>query len=854
MCAEHSSVQATAGIRAEPLRRLARMFAALSATNEAILRTKTAEELYQQVCDAALSGGNLIGAAILLHESGTNLLKFVAGAGNNIEGLRTVQFSAAEALPTGRGIIGRAFRSAKPCISNDILNDIRSKAWHAALSQSGVRAAAALPLVRGGASVGVLVVYLGEVGAFDAEVVALLARMAENVSFALDNLDREAERKASERATRRLKRMYATLSATNEAILRSKTPQELYERVCDTAVYDGKSLATAVLLVEPGSHWLKTVAGTGEILEIMKKSRFSIDPDSPYGKGVCGQAIRNQKPAVNPDVLKSEQARPWLEAKVVDRPMACAAFPLIRKGQSIGVLMFFMAMSWAADEGIVALLARMAENVSFAVENFEREDERKRAEVRAHYLATHDNLTDLPNRAMFSQMLDDAIKVARRYDRKFTVMFIDLDRFKLINDTLGHAAGDILLRGVATHFRDCLRESDVLARFGGDEFVILLHEVSDVAQVSAVARKLLSTAVAPIMVHGRECRVTASIGVAIFPNHGTDEQSLTKNADAAMYLAKEEGRSSFRFFSKEIKTQSVERLVLETSLRRALERDQFVLHYQAKQDLATGEISGVEALLRWQHPDLGVLPPVQFISLAEESGLIVPIGKWVLDVACAQNVAWQEQGLPLMRIAVNLSPRQFTDPSLLEDIREALAKSGMTPQLLELEITESMMMQNANGAMLVLNAIKELGVYLSIDDFGTGYSSMSLIKQFPIDTIKVDRSFVRNLPLDANDRAITNAVIALGKALDLTVVAEGVETKAQERFLREQGCNEIQGYLFTKPLPDREFVAFAREHNFSLLKVNAAKGRQGSSRPGARAAARDGIVVGPRRPSSRRTV
>ena len=822
MCPEHSNVKATAGVYAEPLQRLARMFAALSATNEAILRTTAADELYQQVCDAALSGGNLIGAAILLHESCTNQLKFVAGAGNNIERLRTVQFPAAEALPAGQGIVGRAFRSAKPCISNDILNDIRSKAWHEGLSQSGVRAAAALPLMRGGTSVGVFVVYLGEVGAFDAEIVALLTRMAENVSFALDNLDREAERKASERATRRLKRMYATLSATNEAILRSKTPQELYERVCDAAVHDGKSLATAVLLVEPGSPWLKTVAGSGEILEIMKKSRFSIDPDNPYGKGVCGQAIRSQKPAINLDILNSEQARPWREATLVDRPIACAALPLIRKGQAIGLLMFFMARSWAADEGIVALLARMAENVAFALENFDREDERRRAEVRAHYLATHDDLTDLPNRAMFSQMLNAAIKVAERYDRKFSVMFVDLDRFKLINDTLGHAAGDILLKGVATQFRQCLRDSDVLARFGGDEFVILLHEVSDVAQVSAVARRLLSAAVTPIMIHGRECRVTASIGVAKFPDHGTDEQSLTKNADAAMYLAKEEGRSGFRFFSREIKTQSVERLMLETSLRRALERDEFVLHYQAKQDLATGEISGVEALLRWQHPDLGVLPPIQFISLAEESGLIVPIGRWVLDTACAQNMAWQEQGLPPMRVAVNLSPRQFTDPNLLENIRDALANSGMMPRLLDLEITESMMMQNADGAMRVLTAIKKLGAHLSIDDFGTGYSSMALIKQFPIDTIKVDRSFVRNLPADANDCAITNAVIALGKALDLTVVAEGVETKAQEQFLREQGCNEIQGYLFTKPLPGQEFVAFVREHNISLLKGNAA--------------------------------
>lgn len=381
------------------------------------------------------------------------------------------------------------------------------------------------------------------------------------------------------------------------------------------------------------------------------------------------------------------------------------------------------------------------------------------------------------------------------------MLFVDLDRFKLINDTLGHAAGDTLLKGVATLFRACLRDSDVLARFGGDEFVILLGDASDAAQIGTVARKLLSAAVTPIMVQGRECRVTASIGVAVFPDHGSDEQSLTKNADAA-----------------------IERLMLETSLRRAIERNEFLLYYQAKQSLGSGEISGVQALLRWQHPDLGMVPPLHFIPLAEECGLIVPIGKWVLETACAQAVAWQEQGLPPMRIAVNLSPRQFTDSHLLHDIRAALTKTGIDPQFLELEITESMVMHFPEEAKRLLTAIKKLGVHLSIDDFGTGYSSMSLIKEFPVDTIKVDRSFVRDLPTDVNDCAITKAVIALGKALDLTIVAEGVETKAQERFLRDQSCDQIQGYLFAKPLSAEDFGAFAREHSISLLKKQAAKG------------------------------
>jgi diguanylate cyclase (GGDEF)-like protein len=817
------------------LQRLAKMFAALSATNEAILRTKSADELYQQVCGAALSGGSLLGAAILLREPGTDQLRFIAGAGDGIERLRTVDISVAENAPTGQGITGVAFRTARPCVSNDLLNDVRSKVWRQALRREGIRAAAALPLVRGGASAGVLLVFFGEVGAADDEIVSLLARMVENVVFALDSLDSEAERKKNERAARRLARMYAALSATNEAIIRSKSPQELYERICDASVRGGKSIATAVLLAEPDSPWLKAVAGSGDVMELVKITRFSIDPNNPYGSGVVGQAFRDRKLAINADILNSEQGRPWRDAGLAVNAVACAAAPLTKKGQSIGVLMIFFGKSWAADEEVMALLARLAENISFALDNFEREDERKRAETRAHHLATHDDLTDLPNRVMFGQLLSEAIKVAQRYRRKFSIMFVDLDRFKLINDTLGHAAGDLLLKDVAGLFKRCLRDSDVLARFGGDEFVILLHEVSDVAQVTAVARKLLSAAVTPMMIQGRECRVTASIGVATFPDHGTDEQSLTKNADAAMYLAKEEGRSNFRFFALEMKTQSIERLMLETGLRRALECDEFLLHYQAKRDLATGDISGVEALLRWQHPDLGMVLPLHFIPTAEESGLIVPIGKWVLDTACAQNVAWQQQGLPAMRIAVNLSPRQFTDPNLLQDIRGALAASRMAPQLLELEITESMVMQNPEEAKRVLVALKKLGVHLSIDDFGTGYSSMSLIKQFPIDTIKVDRSFVRDLPIDANDRAITKTVIALGKALNLTIVAEGVETPAQEEFLRDQHCDEIQGFLFTKPLAGDDFAVFAREHGIATLKAQGARGRRVAARPNAKA-------------------
>jgi diguanylate cyclase (GGDEF)-like protein len=438
------------------------------------------------------------------------------------------------------------------------------------------------------------------------------------------------------------------------------------------------------------------------------------------------------------------------------------------------------------------------------------EDARDRGKEQIQYLATHDGLTALPNRTMFNQLLEQAMKLARRNGRKCAVLFIDLDRFKVINDSLGHAIGDALLVEVANRLRSCIRESDVVARLGGDEFVIVLNDVFESEQIASIARNVLSCLVSGLELAGQECRVTGSIGIAVFPDNGSDAQTLTKNADMAMYLAKEEGKNDFRFYSPEIKSQSVERLMLESSLRHALELNQFALHYQPKIEVATGQVNGVEALLRWTHPDLGDLPPMKFIPLAEETGLIIPIGRWVLKTACAQNMAWQRQGLPAITMAVNLSPRQFQDDRLLRDVDDVLKETGMPAHLLQLEITESMVMQNVSRAIKLLGEIRARGVRLAIDDFGTGYSSMSLMKQFPIDTIKIDRSFVRDLADSPQDRAIATAIVNMGKALGLTVVAEGVETTEQNAFLRGLLCDELQGYLFSKPVPPQAIPALVR--------------------------------------------
>jgi diguanylate cyclase (GGDEF)-like protein len=418
---------------------------------------------------------------------------------------------------------------------------------------------------------------------------------------------------------------------------------------------------------------------------------------------------------------------------------------------------------------------------------------------------------------MFNQLLKHAVQTARRYQRQFAVFFIDLDRFKIINDTLGHEAGDQLLQEISARFQQELRAVDIVARLGGDEFVILIEEVNDAGQVAAVAHKILSAVMKPIVLIGQECRVTASIGICMFPEDADDEQSLMKNADIAMYFAKEEGKNNYQFYSKDIKSKSIERLSIETNLRFAMERNELSLHYQAKLDFKTGAITGVEALLRWQNTLLGSVPPSRFIPVAEETGLIVPIGRWVLKTVCAQNVAWQRQGLAPVCVAVNLSLRQLTDDNLIDDIGKALSDSGMATNLLELEITESMIMQNPARMIAVLAGIKRLGVRLAIDDFGTGYSSLAQVKHF-VDTLKVDRSFIRNIPQDPEDKAITEASISMGKTLSLTVVAEGVETREQENFLREHTCDEMQGFYFSKPATPERFADLLHKHVPSVQK------------------------------------
>jgi diguanylate cyclase (GGDEF)-like protein len=414
----------------------------------------------------------------------------------------------------------------------------------------------------------------------------------------------------------------------------------------------------------------------------------------------------------------------------------------------------------------------------------------------------------LPNRLLFHDRLSMAIAQTARLPQRLAVLFLDIDRFKVINDSLGHSTGDELLRGVAERLRACVREVDTVARLGGDEFTVLIAGLAADEDALKVAHKILETVRLPFQLDERELFVTTSVGIALYPADGLDAETLVRNADTAMYRAKDQGRDHCQLYTPAMNSRALERLSLESRLRQALQNEELVVFYQPVVDLSTGVVRGAEALLRWNHPQLGLLPPGEFIPLAEASGLIIGVGEWVLRRACAQMHSWHHLGFPGLSVAVNLSTRQFQQADLVSQVNRALQDSGLEAGALDLEITETNAMHNAEASVVTLGGLKALGVRISLDDFGTGYSSLSYLKRFPIDTIKLDQSFVRDVTSDPDDAAISSAVIAMAHSLELSVVAEGVETEEQLAFLRSQGCDRMQGHLLSPALPAEDFERF----------------------------------------------
>jgi diguanylate cyclase (GGDEF)-like protein len=555
-----------------------------------------------------------------------------------------------------------------------------------------------------------------------------------------------------------------------------------------------------------GEHGVLAIAGTDGIMRVRRTGESDFSGDVIDYAAVVTASPGDTDTAIT--TSSWDGVRRWTRAReIYGFPLAVLVGLSVEEQLATSrreTLKYLWRAGWVSVLVIVlaGLLGRMSWLLGRAAVR-ERDASVAHAE-RIEYLAFHDGLTGLPNRSMFTRLLSLSIAEAHRYNRTLAVAFLDLDRFKQINDSLGHEAGDQLLQEVAARLHSCLRESDTVARLGGDEFVVLLPELASGTGVALVAQKILAAVSRPFTLIGQEFRITASIGISTFPQDGVDEQTLTKHADVAMYQAKTEGKNNFRFYSEAQNVNSLERFALESGLRHALARDEFRVVYQAKRDIGSGRVTGMEALLRWQHPDLGVIEPVRFISVAEESGLIVPIGKWVLKTACLQNIAWQKRGLPPLSIAVNMTARQFYDERLIADVTSILKITRMDPNLLELEFTEALLIQDVEETLRILSELKAMRIRIAIDDFGIGYSSLATLQRFPLDTIKIDRTLIRDISGASAERGLANAIIAMGKSLSVTVVAQGVETREQADFLRVHACDELQGFYFERPLPADE--------------------------------------------------
>jgi diguanylate cyclase (GGDEF)-like protein len=595
--------------------------------------------------------------------------------------------------------------------------------------------------------------------------------------------------------------------------------------------------------------YYRTLGLTDEFLDAEKY--LHVDGGSPLAESLCGKVLLGQ----------TEQSRScftpggsfWLSAPVDSAPdgpvghgclcargrcqgdsfQSMALIPLRSGEEIIGLLQLLDRRQGMVKPDLVQFLETLGASIGIAFEHRQVEERLLEKEGRLNFLANYDPLTRLPNRSLLCDRLQHAMARARRSGSTVALLLLDLDRFKTINDSLGHEVGDRLLLEVANRLQGFVREVDTLARFGGDKFAIILEEVADLQKVVRVAQKVLSELSRAMTLDEFQLYVTASIGVSFFPNDGADLESLLQHAEAAMYRAKETGRNNYQFYRPEMNARTRERLLLENSLRQAVEKQQLILFYQPKIDLSSGQMTGVEALLRWRHPDLGMVSPVDFIPLAEETGLIVPIGEWVLRTACDQAKTWQRSGLPPFRVAVNISGHQFRQADFVDMVEGVLAQTGLNPQWLELEITESVVMENVEETILTLTALKARGMHLAIDDFGTGYSSLSYLKRFPITSLKIDRSFINEVGTDPNDAAIASSVIALAQAMSLEVVAEGIETEEQLRFLVARGCTEGQGYLFSRPVPPVELELFltgwTKERGLPIGRASALSSSSGTT-------------------------
>ncbi|BBI99739.1 hypothetical protein FGKAn22_14320 [Ferrigenium kumadai] len=632
-------------------------------------------------------------------------------------------------------------------------------------------------------------------------IVWLLATGRERAFATATEMTREL--RESESRTRRLNRALKLLSDCNMTLVRAKEEHKLLSEICRLIVErGGYRMAWVGFAEQDTAKTVRPVAQSGYEEGYLDSVNLTW-ADTERGRGPTGTAIRTGVTDINQDYLTDPRMAPWREAALERGYQSSISLPLIGKERVLGALALYSPDPHAFSPEEVALLEELANDLTFGIETLRTRDEHRRAEEKLGFLAQHDPLTQLPNRLLLRDRFDLSAAAMERERSGLAMLFLDLDNFKQVNETLGHDLGDQLLVRIVERLNGCIRDTDTISRQGGDEFAILLANVNDLGIIGGIAQNILEAFSDPIEIDGRLLNVTFSIGIGIFPNDGMEFDTLLKKAETAMYHAKESGRNTYRFFNEQMNIDALEQLQMQGQLRNAIRNGELVLHYQPQIDIGRSGITGFEALVRWRHPEAGMIPPAKFIPLAERSGLIIQIGEWVLNEACRQAKAWLDSGRPLV-MAVNLSALQFRRGNLLETVASALERSGLPARYLELELTESILLHDIEAAMQTLHALKAMGVKLSIDDFGTGYSSLSYLKRLAVDKLKIDQSFVRDLTEDPEDAAIVKAIIQLGHTLQLSIIAEGVETDAQLAFLRNYGCDEVQGYFFSRPLPAEE--------------------------------------------------
>ena len=734
------------------LQRMTKLYAALSQCNQAIVRSRDEAELFAIICRDAVNFGGMKMAWIGLLEESGQWVKQVASFGAGIAYLEGLEISLDAESPKGLGPTATAMREDHPFWCQDFQHDPATAAWHERGARFGWAASAALPLHRKGHVIGAFSLYTDVAHAFDEEAQHLLVEMAMDIDFALDHFVDEAQRAVAQQALQEAEEVYrAAFQSSPDTININRLEDGLYLDV--NAAF------------ERVSGWMRD-----EVI-----GRTSAEINIWHDMADRSRLLEHLQRDGGCENMKAQFA--------------------MKDGTLRTCLMSARKITLKGVACILSITRDMSAQ--------------EQADARIQQLAHFDQLTGLPNRALLNDRFKYSLSLAQRSGEPLVVMFLDLDHFKTINDTLGHSIGDQLLMEVSRRLKSSLREEDTLSRMGGDEFILVLPG-TDEAGARQVAGKLIEAVAHPCQIEQYELVNTISIGIALYPHDGEDFETLSKHADTAMYRVKQASRNDFCFFTQEMQAHSARTLQLLNALRHALARNELALYYQPQIALQDGHIIGAEALLRWTHPELGSISPDEFIPIAEDSGLIIPIGEWVLRSAATQARAWLASGLPPLVVAVNLSAVQFRHPNLTELVNRILAETQLAAEYLELELTEAVAMDDPLAAIAVMNKLHECGIRMSIDDFGTGYSSLSYLKKFQVYKLKIDQSFVRDITDDPDDKAIVSAIINLANSLGMQTIAEGVETSGQLAFLRLQGCDEVQGYYFSKPLPAGEFEQFVK--------------------------------------------